>query len=138
MDHMPGSRIEEKKYSLALHYRQCIPDVVTIKLGELRETLLATIRSSTLALQEGNKVLEIKDSRVNKGQTASMLIRRRDYDFVLGVGDDQTDEDLFSVLPKNAFPIKVGSGQTRAGYRIESWKQMRQLLERLADAGSVG
>ncbi|MGE4353325.1 MAG: bifunctional alpha,alpha-trehalose-phosphate synthase (UDP-forming)/trehalose-phosphatase [Oscillospiraceae bacterium] len=132
-DHMPGARIEEKAFSLAWHYRQCNPDVIGMKLSELRETLLFTIRSTPLVVQEGNKVLEIKDGRVNKGQTASVLIKNRRHDFVLGAGDDFTDEDLFYVLPQDAFSIKVGSDASCANYRIESYKHMRMLLERLAN-----
>lgn len=135
-DHMPGSLIEEKDFSLAWHYRQCEPDMAELKLRELKETLLSMTRSSSLGLQEGNKVLEIKDSRINKGITASLLIKSREYDFLLGAGDDYTDEDLFSVMPRDAFSIKVGAEKTCANYRVRSWKSMRAVLHQLNAAGA--
>ncbi|MDD2498978.1 MAG: bifunctional alpha,alpha-trehalose-phosphate synthase (UDP-forming)/trehalose-phosphatase, partial [Desulfitobacteriaceae bacterium] len=58
-DRTPGSFIEEKDYSMAWHYRQCEPDMVAVKLSEIRENLMALTRSTTLGIQEGNKVLEV-------------------------------------------------------------------------------
>lgn len=133
LDILPGTLIEEKDYSLAWHYRRCNPDNIKLKLSELKETLTAMITSTTLALQEGNKVLEVKDGRVNKGETASIILKSNDYDFILGAGDDYTDEDLFSVLPKEAYSIKIGKDKTIAGYRTKDWKSMRRILEKLAD-----
>ena len=131
-DRMPGSFIEEKDYSLVFHYRQCEPDMIEAKLNEVKETLTSMIRSTMLSVQEGNKVLEIKDSRTNKGHGAVAFMQNQDFDFILGVGDDTTDEDLFAALPDSAFSIKVGLGPTKADYYLRSWKSMRELLRKLA------
>lgn len=129
-DRMPGSFIEEKDYSLAFHYRQCDPDMVETKLSEVREALTLMTRSMRLGLQEGNKVLEIKDNSANKGYGASLLLQQQNFDFILGAGDDLTDEDLFAFLPDNAYTIKIGAGNTHARYRIKAWNAMRSLLEK--------
>lgn len=131
-DRMPGSLIEEKEYSLAWHYRQCEPDVITLKRDELREALIAITQSMTIGVLEGNKVLEVKDSRINKGHGAHQLLNGEPYDFILGVGDDHTDEDLFTALPKEAYSIKIGPGATAANYQMKSFKEMRKLLKKLA------
>lgn len=127
---MPGSLIEEKEYSLAFHYRQCEPDMVAVKLSEIREALIFMTQTTTLGLLEGNMVLEIKDTRVNKGYAASLFVNNPINDFILGVGDDFTDEDLFASLPAEAFSIKVGAGATNARYSIRSWKNIRSILNR--------
>jgi trehalose 6-phosphate synthase/phosphatase len=88
MDRMPGALIEEKDYSLAFHFRQCEPDMAAMKLSELREALMGMTLSMSLGIQEGNKVLEVKDSRVDKGYAAAVFLKNRDYDFIMGVGDD--------------------------------------------------
>jgi trehalose 6-phosphate synthase/phosphatase len=132
-DRMPGSLIEEKEYSLAFHYRQCEPDMAAGKLSEVKEALLSMTQSLNIGIQEGNKVLEIKDTRINKGQGASHFLRSEKYDFILGAGDDLTDEDLFGVLPEDAFSIKVGAGQTCARYYLRSWKSMRLLMQKMID-----
>ena len=54
-DRMPGALIEEKEYSLAFHYRQCEPDMVAVKLSEVRETLKGMTQSMSLGLQEGEQ-----------------------------------------------------------------------------------
>lgn len=132
-DRMPGSLIEEKEFSLALHYRQCEPDMVPVKLSEIREALMYMTATMNLGIQEGNKVLEIKDNRVNKGFTANSIMNEGDYDFILGVGDDHTDEDLFLALPEKTFTIKVGLNNTNAKYHIKSWKSMRTLLKKFTN-----
>ncbi|WP_438433830.1 bifunctional alpha,alpha-trehalose-phosphate synthase (UDP-forming)/trehalose-phosphatase [Gorillibacterium sp. sgz500922] len=136
-DRMPGSLIEEKEYSLAWHYRQCEPDMVAMKKDELREALLSLTRSMSIGVLEGNKVLEVKDSRVNKGSGVQLMTRDEEYDFILGAGDDLTDEDLFAALPEGAYSIKVGKGSTGARYQLKSYKELRQLLKKLAEAGTA-
>lgn len=130
---MPGSFVEEKDFSLSFHYRQCNPDLIEVKLSEVREALISMTQSMSLGLQEGNKVLEIKDNRANKGYGASLLLQNQNFDFILGAGDDYTDEDLFVSLPKSAVTIKIGPGYTHAGYRIKSWNSMRMLLEKFRE-----
>lgn len=133
IDRMPGALIEEKDFAIALHYRQCDSDMATIKIREIKETLLAMTSTSAISIQAGNKVLELKDRRVNKGMAASLLIGHNNYDFFLGVGDDYTDEDLFSAIPKNGFSIKIGLGNTSAAYSLKSWKSMRHVLRRFTE-----
>ena len=130
-DRMPGALIEEKDYSVAFHYRQCEPDMAAIKIWEVRAALTNMIQSMNLSILEGNKVLEIKDGRVNKGQSAASFIHNQDNDFVMGIGDDHTDEDLFAAMPEGSFSVKVGLDTTQAKYRLKSWKSVRELLRKL-------
>jgi trehalose 6-phosphate synthase/phosphatase len=132
-DRMPGAIVEEKEFALSLHYRRCNPDMVVAKLNELKQTLVSMTKSSSLVLQEGSKVLELKDSKVNKGIATTMMIDHNGYDFIFGSGDDLTDEDTFRALPLNAISVKVGLGRTAAKYRTKSWQTMRKVLKRFAE-----
>ncbi len=132
-DRTPGSLIEEKEYSLAWHYRQCEPEIGVQKRNELREALISITQSMSLGILEGNKVLEIKDTRMNKGHGAHQMLQTKEFDFIFGVGDDHTDEDLFTELPDDAFSIKVGAGNTNANYRLKSFRNIRQLLKRFIE-----
>lgn len=136
-DRMPGSFIEEKDYSIALHYRKCDPDLVAGKLGEIKEALLTMVQAMSLGILEGNKVLEVKDVRVNKGLAVSHLMHENAYDFILAAGDDITDEDLFAALPSHAYSVKVGFNSSRATYYVNDWKAMRSLLQELAGCVDV-
>ncbi|MFD2701327.1 bifunctional alpha,alpha-trehalose-phosphate synthase (UDP-forming)/trehalose-phosphatase [Paenibacillus shunpengii] len=132
-DRMPGSLIEEKEYSLAWHYRQCEPDVIALKRDELREALISITQSMSLGVLEGSKVLEVKDSRINKGHGVHLLTRAEAFDFIIGAGDDYTDEDMFNALPEEAFSIKIGSGNTNAKYQLKTNKEFRTLLKKLEE-----
>jgi trehalose 6-phosphate synthase/phosphatase len=81
---------------------------------------------------KGNKVVEIKAMGVNKGIEVLRLIENNHFDFILAIGDDVTDEDMFHSLPENAVTIKVGSYSDFARFSIESPVQTVELLEHLA------
>jgi trehalose 6-phosphate synthase/phosphatase len=130
-DRMPGSFIEEKDYSIAFHYRKCDPDMTADKLSEIRDALLTMTQTMSLGIQEGHKVLEVKDVRINKGMGVTSLLNRDHYDFILAAGDDKTDEDLFLILPSHAYTVKVGFGFTSAAYYVNDWNAMRSLLQQL-------
>ena len=54
-----------------------------------------------------------------------------DHDFILAMGDDTTDEDMFAALPPMAYGIKVGRGQTLASYRVKNVNEVLSLLEQI-------
>jgi trehalose 6-phosphate synthase/phosphatase len=49
--------------------------------------------------------------------------------FIMAVGDDLTDEDLFKALPENAASIKVGFQASHAKYNIHSYREVRKFIE---------
>ncbi len=129
VDRTPGTFIEEKEYSLAWHYRMADPDLAAKRARELKNTLLQLVANLNLGVMEGNKVIEVKDARINKGRAVSFWLSQKSWDFVFAAGDDVTDEDMFSVLPDEAISIKVGLGHTKAKYIVESYKEVRKLLK---------
>ena len=54
-----------------------------------------------------------------------------DYDFILAAGDDTTDEALFSILPPDAFSIKIGEGQTAARISLGSQSDFAEFIDQL-------
>jgi trehalose 6-phosphate synthase/phosphatase len=132
MDRTPGSSIEEKEYSLVWHYRRSDPDLVAQRVNELKMNLLNLTENLDVGILEGNKVIEIKNMGVNKGTAALSWLQEGEYDFVLVVGNDITDEDMYDVLPDGAFSIKVGLGHTKAKYNAVDVEEVRGLLMELA------
>ncbi len=131
VDRTPGSFIEEKNYSLVWHYRRCDPDLGTIRAIELKDELTSLIANFNLEILEGNKVIEVKNSGINKGRAAAHKISGKEYDFILGIGDDWTDEYLFQELPSEAITVKVGLLNTKAKFIVDSFGEVRKLLEKL-------
>lgn len=129
-DRTPGSFIEEKNYSLAWHYRKADPDLGEIRASELSTVLKELISNHGLSVLEGNKVLEIKSSGVNKGKAAGKLLIRKKYDFIFAIGDDWTDEFLFKELPDSAITVKVGLKKTAATYFVHETTRVRKLLQK--------
>lgn len=127
----PGAFIEEKHHSLVWHYRKVESGLGDLRMRELFSHLKYMASGHNLQVLEGNKVLEIKRPDINKGRAATALMKGHEYDFVLAIGDDWTDEDTFKAMPKNAYSIRVGYSFTQANYNIKSVSQVRNLLTRM-------
>jgi trehalose 6-phosphate synthase/phosphatase len=130
VDRTPGTFIEEKNYSIAWHYRKADYEQGLQRAIELKDELRSLISTYNLDILEGNKVIEIKNSNINKGRAALQLISDVKYDFIVGIGDDWTDEFLFEALPDSAVTIKVGIVKTSARYNVESISNVRELLKK--------
>jgi trehalose 6-phosphate synthase/phosphatase len=53
------------------------------------------------------------------------------------IGDDLTDEDMFTGLPGRAYSIRVGNGPTRARFHLRGSDEVSQLLETLIDGETL-
>ena len=131
VDRLPGARIEEKEFALAWHYRLAEPDLAALRAQELSDHLIDLTETSELRVMQGHKVVEVRPAGTSKG-TACQAFLSRGYDFVLGVGDDATDEDLFRVLPPSAYSIRVGLTQSYARYNVADQAEALGLVESLA------
>ncbi|MFA9193072.1 bifunctional alpha,alpha-trehalose-phosphate synthase (UDP-forming)/trehalose-phosphatase [Flavobacterium sp. FBOR7N2.3] len=131
VDNTPGALIEEKEYSLAWHYRKADAEMATVRTMELKHVLKSLLFNNALSVLEGNKVLEVKNSFINKGMAASKLIANDQYDFIFAIGDDWTDEFMFEELPEDAYTVKVGNVQTAAHYYINDNSEVLHLLEKI-------
>ncbi|MFP4060483.1 MAG: bifunctional alpha,alpha-trehalose-phosphate synthase (UDP-forming)/trehalose-phosphatase [Bacteroidales bacterium] len=134
VDRTPGSFIEEKNYSLVWHYRNADPDLGILRSWELKDELKTLVSNLNLEIMDGDKVIEIKNSGINKGRAALYKMGNNHYDFIVALGDDWTDEYTFEALPAGAITIKVGVKYTSAGYYVESVGEVRKLLSIMAGA----
>lgn len=132
VERTPGSFIEEKDFSIAWHYRRIDKDFGEKRVREFRDVLLYLTANLDLQVLEGNKVVEIKNAGVNKGNATLNWVQEKAWDFIMALGDDHTDEDTFKALPDNAFTIKVGLSHSVARYNVLSVQEVRQLLSRFA------
>jgi trehalose 6-phosphate synthase/phosphatase len=127
-DRTPGSFIEEKSYSLVWHYRKAEEGLGDLRANEIISHMKILAADKGLQLMPGNKVIEFKNMEVNKGKAALNWLYDKHPDFILALGDDHTDEDIFRVLPDEAFTIKVGNNISEAKYYLNDFKEVRKLL----------
>lgn len=128
VDQTPRSFIEHKNFSLVWHYRKADPDLGIQRAWELKDELRTLTSNLNLEIMDGDKVLEIKYSGINKGRAAIQKMGDTSYDFIFAVGDDWTDEYTFDSMPENAFTVKVGAKTTKARFYIEGVEKVRDML----------
>jgi trehalose 6-phosphate synthase/phosphatase len=126
----PGAFIEQKNAAVVWHYRAARPYDAQKSLVAIRRQLKPLLTQHGLRTKSGNKVLEVHPSDINKGRVAQEWLIH-DHDFVLMIGDDTTDEDMFTALAPAAYSIKVGTGATAARFRLPNVRAVLTLLNKL-------
>jgi trehalose 6-phosphate phosphatase len=131
VDDEPGARVEDKPAAVVVHVRGADPVVA--------ERVLAAARAGPARLPgveatEGKAVLELAVVQVSKGAAIDTLRERLGVDAVLFVGDDVTDETAFVRLRPGDVGVKVGDGDTAAGYRVRTPEDVTGVLEELLTA----
>ncbi len=134
-DKTPRSKIEVKKTALVWHYRQVDPWPASLRGDQLVKALVPLCTRLGLQIMRGNKIIEIKPADRNKGNEVGRLLEKDRFDFILGMGDDVTDEDMFAAMPEGAVTIKVGGFSDSAGYTLPSQAGVVPFLTALARAG---
>ncbi|HJP63012.1 MAG TPA: trehalose-phosphatase, partial [Mucilaginibacter sp.] len=108
-----------------------------LRAGELMNNLKYIALDKGLQLLPGDKVVEVKNVEINKGKAARTMIDNEDYDFIMALGDDYTDEDIFKALPDNAITIKIGNNVSAAKFYLRTPTEARKLLKNLTEHSSV-
>jgi trehalose-phosphatase len=129
---IPGIWLENKKYTLSLHFRNLTRtylDLLQEKLGSLRKKY----RDLPLAWRRGKKVWEIRpDVSWGKGDAALYLLKRFPKAFPIVIGDDLTDEDMFRALKSRGMTVRIGfSKRSKADYYLKSTHEVAILLGEL-------
>lgn len=134
---VPGSRLEAKGYSLALHHAGG-----NSQQGVLLREVRRQLAGSGLVASAGHRVIDVRAPGIDKGaaivrwlETAGKIPPAH----LLYAGDDTTDRDAFQALPRGAVTIAVGLRVTGAGarFRTRSPHTLARWLARLVEARSV-
>ena len=131
----PVLRVETKRGSLALHYRQA-PELEALCLAAMQAAVDA---SPGLVLLRGKMVAEAKPAHIGKGSAIESFLGEPPFAgrVPLFVGDDVTDEGGFAAVQAHGgLGFKVGEGVSSAARRMPSPAAVRQALaDALAAAG---
>ncbi|MDD4014179.1 MAG: bifunctional alpha,alpha-trehalose-phosphate synthase (UDP-forming)/trehalose-phosphatase [Petrimonas sp.] len=131
IDKTPRSRMEIKDSSLVWHYRNVDVWLAELRQKQLINALMGPTSRLNLQIVPGNKIVEIKSPDFNKGSEVKRLLGKNNYDFILAIGDDTTDEDMFHALPPGGVSIKVGHFSPAAKYRIPVQSSVIPFFENL-------
>jgi len=143
-DKVPSSFIEEKEYAVTLHYRNSDKEVVHPQKTELRKNLdVISKKYDTLDVRKGKKSLEARVAGITKGFIVKEILQKcekSDVDFVMCIGDDLTDEDMFSALAhepelRNVFTCTVGKKEKSCSTAyLDKQSEVLETLHALSDA----
>jgi trehalose 6-phosphate phosphatase len=119
-----GAVVEPKPLGAAFHYRHVAP-AASAQAADAARQIGSRLGARII---EGKKVVEIVIGDGDKGSAIAQMRDRWSVDCVVFFGDDVTDEDAFSSLGSDDIGVKVGPGDTSAGYRVDSPAQVAEAL----------
>jgi len=129
----PGIVVEDKGYSLALHYRLA-PD-----LGEALYAAVAAVCRQTagggVEILQGKAVVEVKPGQISKATAVRELMNYSPFRdrHPIFIGDDVTDEPVFGVIPEfGGLGFSVGRVMADANGRFERPEDVRAWLAQIA------
>lgn len=131
----PGTRIEDKRLSVALHFRQA-PEAGDAALG--LATRLAEESGGALRLLRGKMVVELLPTGMDKGRAIGDFLALPDFAgrVPVFVGDDVTDEAGFAVVNEaGGLSVRIGaaSEETAARHVLEDGRALRRWLRQGLD-----
>lgn len=147
---LPGAAVEEKTASVAFHFRKsrelaakaASPSAVDDAVRSLRASLAQLTSGMPCRVTDAKEALEVRSLAVNKGALLRSAVSGTKTDFVLVVGDDETDEDAFAeamtssrLASKGATPtvvtIRVGHVLSRARWNVSDVQAVLDMLRTL-------
>ncbi|MDD5005391.1 MAG: trehalose-phosphatase [Candidatus Omnitrophica bacterium] len=141
ISYIRGAFVEDKGFSLSLHYRlvdkKQIPQIKTI----FHETVISYLVCNKIKIKPGKMVLEIRPPiKWDKGRVVLWLLTRQIFAaqkgmvFPIYIGDDATDEDAFKALKNKGLTIFVGKPkESYAQYYLKNPKEVVGFLRRISE-----
>lgn len=125
----PGVWLEDKEYSLAIHYRK------SRKKKRARAHILSVTNSigSELRVVPGKLVYNlVPASGPHKGIALSRVMKHAGTKFGFFIGDDYTDEDVFEMPNHRLLTVRVGNtAKSQAQYYIRRQNDINQVLRKI-------
>lgn len=142
LDGVVGVLIEDKRFSVAVHYRHVAAD----RVDEVVAAVRITAQRNGLRAAPGRKVIELRpDVDWGKGGTVDWILDRIDGPELLlpiYIGDDLTDEDGFEAVRHKGIGVVVrnpesGDRRSAARFALENPEAVCRFLTRLSDQLAV-
>ncbi|PIA40453.1 hypothetical protein AQUCO_02500274v1 [Aquilegia coerulea] len=143
-----GSYIETKESALVWHHEDADSDFGSSQAKELLDHLESVLANEPVVVKRGQYIVEVKPQGISKGLVAekvlsTMVSTGKPPDFVMCIGDDRSDEDMFeSILsfvsspslsaPPEIFACTVGRKPSKAKYYLDDTVDVVNLLKGFA------
>jgi trehalose 6-phosphate phosphatase len=130
----PGILLEDKGYSLALHYR--LAPHAEKAIYEAVSLIRADLPNAPIEVLPGKCVCEIKHSGCTKASGVRELMTHAPFKGrrPLFIGDDVTDESVFAIMPDlNGLAFSVGRRSKGVAGHFDDPSDVREFLARLLD-----
>ncbi|KAJ8549443.1 hypothetical protein K7X08_033150 [Anisodus acutangulus] len=144
-----GSYIETKESALVWHHRDADLGFGSCQAKEMLDHLESVLANEPVAVKSGQFIVEVKPQGVSKGLVAEKIFSTmaesgRQADFVLCVGDDRSDEDMFEIIGNAinsgilssstaVYACTVGQKPSKAKYYLDDTTEVRTMLDALAE-----
>jgi trehalose-phosphatase len=130
---LPGVFIEDKVFSIALHYREATPAVRVVATSRFMEAARAEVEAGRLRLLPGACVIELLPGAAwHKGSALEWIRERvaREHGptFTVYVGDDVTDEDAFRAIGADGIAIAASERAAGGEFSVDGPEGVRRLL----------
>ncbi|RHY11204.1 hypothetical protein DYB25_000190 [Aphanomyces astaci] len=127
--------------ALLWQYRDADPEFGQLQAKELHEQLLQVLESYQVEVLPGNDYLEVRPEGVDKGVMVDRILSSLEsrggspVDYVLCIGDDLSDEFMFSYLEERNLPktftVTVGKKPSAAKHFLNDVDQVTEVLNAL-------
>ncbi|XP_061371403.1 probable alpha,alpha-trehalose-phosphate synthase [UDP-forming] 9 isoform X2 [Gastrolobium bilobum] len=147
-----GSNIEIKESALVWHHQDADPDFGSCQAKELLDHLESVLANEPAVVKRGQHIVEVKPQGVSKGLVAEKVLSTmvnggNPPDFVMCIGDDRSDEDMFESILRTVscpslpsapdiFACTVGRKPSKAKYFLDDTADVVKLLQGLATSSN--
>lgn len=147
-----GSSMEVKETALVWHHQDADPDFGSWQAIEMMNHLENVLVNEPAVVKRGQHIVEVKPQGVSKGLAVEKVLSTIidvgiSPDFLMCIGDDRSDEDMFQSMLKplsdqseslgpDIFACTVGQKPSSAKYYVEDTSEVVKLLRGLAGAST--
>ena len=129
-----GSYVRKLSKTIVWNYDTADPDFGAWQAKELVDHLEGVLGGLDVINNKQEKEVLVKPKGVSKGRAVSCILERKNYDFVLCVGNDRSDEDMFEVVGGGGgerYCVVVGQKPSKAAWYVNDVREVVGVLERM-------
>ncbi|MBI3305812.1 trehalose-phosphatase [Candidatus Nomurabacteria bacterium] len=132
LERYPGMILENKSFTIAVHYRLMKPELAPVFIEEVESILRPFAKDHKLRLDHSIKTFELRPE-VGWDKGDSVLFATEHFQERTGknsapiyIGDSQTDEDAFAALEKSGITIRINSSENENIKSAAKWYMKNQ------------